>query len=352
MTNFNKKSGIHTFELQCGLTCEQSQIITDSLFSLSADARRRCFYPRNFLKCCAFSDKGLTIFACHHLLKLTVNPSRLTDSSNMLGLYDPERRGIAPSEILARLVPLLRLFLPEATISSLYISRADYTIDALLPSDEHALLMIKLAKKNGMPKGFRETYPADIRNAPDFNDSYSYNVSRKDGAYRFNLYSKHKQLSAGRKNIPADMLDQSDGLLRAEISCSYPKNMLPLWQGDAFAELFDPENLLSLYGDILPKLFPYGTHFKSPVAKKMIEGKYKNQRALKKHLLNFLDIVIKYHSFHDAYKKFNNKNILKKDLLDAFYSMGINPVTIAINDKITLLPSIYVILGLNNARKI
>lgn len=349
MPNFNRNSGIHTFELQCDSTYEQSQDIKDALFSMGMEMQRRCFYRNGNLKCCAFSDNGLTVFISRCLLRLAVNPSRLISPSDILGLYSLEKCGASPSEILARLLPPLRLFLPENVLPALYISRADYTIDASLPSDAHVLMMIKLAKKNGLPKGFRETYPASVRNAPDFNDSYSYNVSRKDGAYRVSLYSKHRQLSDCRKGIPKNILNQSEGLLRTEISCAYPKNTLPLWQEETFSNLFDPENLLSIFEDIMPKLFPYGTHFKSSAAKDIIEREYKNRRALKKHLLNFLDIVIKYHSLHGAYGRFQNKNLLKKDLLRAFYSIDVNPVTIAVNDMISCLPNIHAILGLKKS---
>lgn len=348
MENFKRNTGIHTFEIQCGLTYEQFLAVKDALYSISCDMGSRCFPQNNFLKCTAFSDHGLTVFFSSRLLKLTVNPSCLLNSSDILGLYHLEKYSTSLLEMLLRLIRFLELFLPENILPTLSISRADYTIDTFLPSDEHVLLMIKLAKKNGLPKGFRETYPAKYRMAPDWNNSASYNVSRKDGSFCVNLYSKHVQLSASRKNIPADILEQSEGLLRTEISCAYPQNVLPFWQEETFSELFDPENLFSVYEDILPKLFPYGTYLKSSAVKDKIEKEYKNQRTWKKHLLNFLDIVIKYHSFHDAYKRFNNKNILKSDLLDAFYSIDVNPVTIAINDKISILPSIYAILGLKS----
>ena len=348
MTNFKRNFGIHTFEVQCGLTYEQFLDIKDTLYSLSHDMGSRCFPQNNFLKCTIFSNQGLTVFINSHLLKITINPARLINPNDIIGLYNFRECCSNPSGLIMQLLPCLESFLTESILPQLYISRIDYTADTFLPSDEHVLLMIKLAKKNGLPKGFQETYPAKYRTAPDWNNSASYNVSRKDGSCRVNLYSKHIQLSAGRKNIPADILEQSEGLLRTEISCAYPQNMLSFWQEETFSELSDPENLFSVYEDILPKLFPYGTYLKSTAVRDKIEKKYKNQRTWKKHLLNFLDIVIKYHSFHDAYKRFSNKNILKRDLLDAFYSINVNPVTIAVNDKISMLPSIYAILGLKS----
>lgn len=348
MTNFKRNFGIHTFEIQCRLTYEQFLGIKDKLYSLSHDMGSRCFLQNNFLKCTIFSNQGLTVFIDRHLLKITINPARLINPNDIIGLYNFRECCSNTSSLIMQLLLCLESFLTESILPQLYISRIDYTADAFLPSDEHVLLMIKLAKKNGLPKGFQETYPAKYRTAPDWNNSASYNVSRKDGSCRVNLYSKHIQLSAGRKNIPANILEQSKGLLRTEISCAYPSNMLSFWQEETFSELSDPENLFSVYEDILPKLFPYGTYLKSPTVRDKIEKKYKNQRTWKKHLLNFLDIVIKYHSFHDAYKRFSNKNILKRDLLDAFYSINVNPVTIAVNDKISMLPSIYAILGLKS----
>lgn len=263
----------------------------------------------------------------------------------MVGLYDPVEHGA--EEIISLLLPLLESFLPESALPFLSISRVDYTIDAFLPSDAHVLLMIKLAKKTGMSRGFQETYPARIRNAEGFNDNYSYNISRTGKEYCINLYAKHKQLSADRKNIPADLLEQTEGMLRAEISCFLTKSAIPIWQEELLNELFGPKTLLSTYKEIMPKIFPHGTHIKSTAAKEMIKNQYKNQRTLKKHLLNFLDIIITYHSFHGAYSRLHNKNILKKELLDALYSIDVNPVTIAVNEKIHSLPSIYTVLGLH-----
>lgn len=348
MADFKRTPGIHTFEIQCELTYEQFLDIKDILYSLSCNTGSRCFSQNNFLKCTIFSNQGMTVFINSHLLKITINPARLIDPDNIAGLYNFRKCGSDPSSLLMKLILLLESFLPESILLQLYISRIDYTIDAYLPSDEHVLLMIKLAKKNGLPKGFRETYSAKIRNAPSFNNAYSYNVSRKDKTYSVTLYAKHKQLSSSRKNIPANVLEKTEGLLRAEITCLYHKNILPLWQKEAFSENFDIDNILATYENVLPKLFPYGTYLKSTVAREILEKQYMNKRTWKKHLLNFLNIIIKYNSFHGAYLKFNNKNILKKDLLNAFYSIGINPVTIAINDKISFLPSIYTILGVHH----
>ncbi|MCI9175846.1 MAG: hypothetical protein HFH49_13065 [Lachnospiraceae bacterium] len=105
---------------------------------------------------------------------------------------------------------------------------------------------------------------------------------------------------------------------------------------------------MSVYQDTIPKLFPYGDYLKSPLAKEILEVRYKNKRALKKRILEYLDNNITYHSFHNGYKLMKDKNIPRKTLLEAFYNAGVNPVTIAVNDKISRLPSIYSILGLLN----
>lgn len=350
MPYYNRTSGIHTFELQCGLCFEEYQPIRETLFQLSKETSKRFFPQNNFQKCELYSDHGLSIFLNSHLIRLIINPSRLIDTDNLIGLYAPEHCSIPFEELLCMLSSLLETFLPEEIFSRLFVRRIDYTIDSFLPSEEHVLLFLKLAKKNGLPRGFQETYPARIRNSPDFNRKFSYDVSHTSGAYHVTLYAKHQQLYT-RKNIPQDMLDATMGLLRTEISCIYPQNAFPDMQPDELEYLFHSENLLSIYQDIIPKLFPYGTYLKSTLAKEMIETHYKNQRTLKKHILKYLDNNITYHSFHNGYKLLQNKNIPKKTLLETFYTIGVNPVTIAINDKVSWVPSIYTILGLDNPYK-
>lgn len=348
MNDRNRNTGIHTFELRCNLSLEQFSAIKDSLYNLCENYSKP-FYPVNdyyhSYKCDVFSDYGLGILLCTNLLKLTVNPSRLTDHNDIIGLFDAKDDFSHITEIFQILTSYLDDFLPPELFQCLVISRIDYTVDAFLPSDEHVLLMIKLAKKHGLPRGFQDTYPAKIRNLKNFNNSYSYNISRKDGAYRVTLYAKHKQLADSRKNIPDDLLDNTVGLLRAEISCSCSTNLLDT---DAVSYQLSHDALLNVYHDIFPKVFPYGTYLISPKAKSLIEEQYRNKRTIKKHLLKFLDIIIEHHTVHQAYQIFDNKNILKKDLLERFYNIGLNPVTIAVNDKIKYMPSIYFILGLEN----
>lgn len=347
MFNFHRNSGIHTFELRCSLCREEYLAIRENLYFLSRETHSRFFCKNNCCKCNIYSDYGISILLNPNFIKLTINPSRLREPDDLIGLYSPGQCNISPTELSRLLSPFLKTFLPETISSCLYISRIDYTIDSLLPSDEHVLLMIKLAKKNGLPRGFEETYTAKIRNSPDFNDKFSYDVTHSSGTYQVTLYAKHKQLFT-RKNIPQDMLDGTEGLLRAEISCFYPKETIPLWQNEELENLFDSQRLISTYQTIIPKLFPYGVYLKSPLAKKIIEKQYKNQRTLKKHLLKFLDNIITRHSFHNGYKLLKSKNIPKKILLESFYSAGVNPVTISVNDNIKYLPSIYTVLGLDN----
>lgn len=345
MFHYNKTSGIHTFELQANISFEDYQSIRETLCRLSAETSKRFFPKNNFQKYELYADCGLSIFLNAHFIKLVVNASRLIDPDNILGLYRPENA--PPIRLLSLLSGLLETFLPDEISAMLSISRIDYTIDSFLPSDEHVLLLIKLAKKNGLPRGFMETYSAKIQNSPDFNRHFSYNASHTSGSCHVTLYAKHKQLFT-RKNIPQNILSTTDGLLRAEISCVYPKNTFLLWQPDEWKDLFYPETLLAAYQNVIPQLFPYGIYLKSPLTKNLLEKQYSRQRSLKKNLLKFLDNVITSHSFHKGYILMKNKNIPKKILLDAFYTVGVNPVTIAVNDKISLLPSIYCLLGLPN----
>jgi len=347
MLKFNKNTGIHTFELQCRLCYEEYLSIHERLYSLSKETFSRFFRSGKHYKCEIFSNHGISIILNSHYIQFIINPSRLIEPDNFIGLYSTKQCDTSPTELPQLLSPYFETFLSKEICSCLYISRIDYTIDSFLPSDEHVLLAIKLAKKNGLPRGFEETYPAKIRNSPDFNNSYSYDISHTNGAYQITLYAKHKQLFT-RKDIPQDMLSSTEGLLRAEISCLYPPNALPFQYNEELMDLFDSERLMSIYQNTIPRLFPYGIYLKSPSAKELIEKQYNNQRTLKKHLLELLNNIITYHSFHNGYKLLKNKNIPKKALLESFYSTGINPVTIGINDRIPCLPSLYSLLGLQN----
>lgn len=347
MFDFYRNSGIHTFELECPLCYDLYQTMRENLFILSRAASSRFFRKGNYYKCEAYSEHGISILLNPSLLKLIINPSRLIKADDFIGLYAPNRHNVIPKELPHKLRPYLEPFLPYEIYPRLSVSRVDYTIDVLLPSDKYVLLMIKLAKKNGLPRGFEETYPAKIRNSPNFNNSFSYDVSHTSGAFRVTLYAKHKQLLS-RKNIPQNMLDGTEGLLRSEVSCRFAKNDIPFCQDKGLDNLFTPERLISIYQDAIPQLFPYGAYLKSPMAKALIAKYYHRQRTLKKHLLDFLDSIITCHSFHDGYKRLRNKNIPKKTLLESFYNIGVSPVTIAVNDKIPCLPSIYSLLHLPN----
>ncbi len=347
MFHCNRTLGIHTFELQCDLHFEEYQHVRETLYHLSKEASKRFFPQKNFQKCELYSDQGLSIFFNPRQIKIIVNPSRLIDPEDVIGLYAPDLCYVPVAEMFFLLISFFETFLTDEIVSRLFVKRMDYTIDAFLPSEEHVLLYIKLAKKNGLPRGFQETYPAHVRNSPDFNEKFSYDVSHSSGTYHVTLYAKHQQLY-GRKNIPQDTLDNTKGLLRTEISCIYPKNIFPSIYDEELESLFHSANLMSVYQDTIPKLFPYGSYLKSPLAKEILEARYKNKRALKKHILEYLDNNITYHSFHNGYKLMKDKNIPRKTLLEAFYNAGVNPVTIAVNDKISRLPSIYSILGLLN----
>lgn len=348
MNEIKRNTGIHTFELQCRLSYEQFLYIKDALYYLCEDYRKRFFQTNDYYhsyKCALFSDYGIGILLRSRLLKLTVNPSRLMNPDNIIGLLNTKYCAVSMAELYHCLAPYLDGFLPPELFQHLVISRIDYTIDAWLPSDEFVLLMIKLAKKQGLPRGFKNTYTASIRNSEKFNDSYSYDISRSDGSYCIRLYAKHKQLTSGRKDIPEQLLNKTIGLLRAEISCSCYTHITDT---SAVSYQLSHENLLKVYHDIFPGVFPYGTYLISSKAKSLLEKYYQNQRTLKKHILAFLNIVTEHHTFHQAYQLFGNKNILKKDLLELFYNTGINPVTIAVNDIITYMPSIYLALGLDD----
>ncbi|NBH15625.1 hypothetical protein D3Z36_16050 [Lachnospiraceae bacterium] len=347
MHKLHQNTGIHTFELQCRLCYGEYLSIRERLYALSKETSSRLFRSGKHYKCEIFSNHGISAFLNAHYIKLIINPSRLTEPGNFIDLYSAEQCDASPAGLPHMLSQYLGAFLPAEICQRLCISRIDYTIDSFLPSDGHVLLMIKLAKKNGLPRGFEETYPAKIRNSQNFNNSFSYDISHTSGEYQITLYAKHKQLFT-RKDIPQDMLSSTEGLLRAEISWFCPPSAIPFWHNEELGDFLGSGRLLSIYQNVVPRLFPYGVYLKSPLVKEFIEKSYKNQRTMKKHLLGLLDNIITYHSFHNGYKLLKNKNIPKKALLESFYSVGINPVTIGINEKIPCLPSLYSLLGLQN----
>lgn len=353
MEQIKRTVGIHTFELEYRLSKEEYQFIKNVLFNLCNGTAQTIYKDKyNCYKCNLYANEGILIFVNVYSLKLIINPSRIINSNDIMGLYAPEEDLATHKYFSTKLLNKLETILPNDIIANLYISRMDYTIDVYMPSDEHVLLMIKLAKKNGLPKGFKETFPSHCRNAENFNRSFSYDISHTRRHYNFKLYAKHKQLLACRKNLAQVQLDSANGVLRAEISCRHNENTMFLWNCNESITYFSLATLNELYNEIIPKIFPYGVYLKSSIAKKKLKELYKNERTLQKYLLLYLANIYNYHSFHGAYQKLNTKNILKKDILYAFYSNGINPITIALNDDICCIPSIYTLLGLNNCHAI
>lgn len=123
MTNFKRNFGIHTFEIQCRLTYEQFLGIKDKLYSLSHDMGSRCFLQNNFLKCTIFSNQGLTVFISSRLIIITMNPTRLIDPDNIIGLYNSRECETDPSNLLIQLLPCLELFVPDSAGLERYLER-------------------------------------------------------------------------------------------------------------------------------------------------------------------------------------------------------------------------------------
>lgn len=339
--------GIHTFELSQQLTSPVCEDLKSILYDLSRQLDKRAYKSTFYL----YTENGITIsFRQYSMIKIIINPSRLLNPDDIIGLYHSDTK--TPVENITNIVhKYLQTFIYSDTIlSGFRISRIDYTIDAHLPSNEHVLLMIKQAKKLGLPRGFQDTYPAKIRNSPDFNDKYSYDITHTDKAYGFTLYAKHLQLVEERKNIPPDILRQAEGLIRAEFS---QKCIWELFSGppEEIQELFSSDAVFSCFKNFLPRIFPHGKFVKSSQAKQVLQEHFHTERSLCRCLMQYLDIIIKTHNFWGSYKMLKNKNFTRKELLEKFYLCGINPVTIAVNEKISQLPDIYSLLNISNILK-
>lgn len=273
-----------------------------------------------------------------------VNFKRLNEKENHTLVY-------AHGDLIATAVKfdeiMIDLGLPDFTRWK--VKRMDFCTNIVTP---YVSQYIKLMQKGDIPLSQRMTYDRNTRNYSMRSGSVYLPSKARDlrtkttGSTTINFYDKHDQLLKESKvntMITPEMLLQAENILRIEVQCHKPKlNYISRkynLHGRDLVQLLPNPEIIQMGFDVLEtailSVCRSGNYYRASEAKKKIEDS-SFRKTTKQAMLQILSTVNRsYGSIYKAREELALDRDKFNKLLQKFDALGINPVTISDNRKIS-----------------
>lgn len=309
-----------------------------------------------------FQANGLTLFMRqttlksgrkYHAIELIMNPIRLLEPEEYITLADTSKAYDIYNSFEKLLAPLMKEIQKKQThyklqldlLDAYSVKRIDFAINF---RSEHANYYMELIKRANIPNGFalgRKYDDRSKRQIPYKHSFYLLKIARqsKKRSITINCYNKTQHLREEKLPFRYDGYDT----IRFEVQCGYNKVYRLIKDDSAqlsknnYAQWLREDISIRVLLHYYKKSIGLGNYYTFPEAKRRISNLNDVSYKKKEKLVRTLEVISEKRGIWKARQHSFNKvdfDKLVNDLLD----IGINPVTIPLNWKVSYLPNLYV----------
>ena len=280
----------------------------------------------------------------HNMLYYRINPRRLTDDNNYVGLFDAARSG----DMLDKVDKILnRIYSDMPLTEECMLSRIDFCCNACLESADEVDFYIDLFKRGALHDTYEiQKYKNDVAKRKVLSKNGITYIGKND----VNIVFYNKQREMEQQNLTYRDVDYLNRIIRIEIQCKRAKikRICRRYDIHGVREFLENSDEIGL-----PVMRKYAGIFcgvgdfckEKAIVKEIDSSAYKNKT--KELMKELVSLSAKHSSLDKAVKKLNEKygadRILK--IRQKFNELNISPVVIPRRAQYKRLPGTDTLIG-------
>ena len=329
--------GFHTFEARFKLTKTQFNGLKNDLHSKGVEIytdKMSCERHKPYIFK-GLKDNGIIAILSkyeqdsykHYVLKYRINPRRVIDENNYVGIFNSANVDVMMYQVNNALKSVSKLF-PD--ISDCTIARIDYCANVKLDSAKDVELYLDLLKRCNIPDNFeiKKYYDKKAKKKIILQDGL---ILSRSNLVNITFYNKQRQMGKQDFNYPD--CNNANGIIRFEIQCLKRKafNLTKRTKSKDIAEFLNKSDKIcdDVFTQYLPSLYGTGDFYTLERAMEIISHSNYSDKT-KKKMIWLVNKASKYSNLNKAINEMHNFYDAKveRDLIKKFNKCNLSPLTI------------------------